>query len=97
MIKILNLKLVILLEYQYIKTFSQKAMFQVGVNKFLWLKNAPWTYIISNFNEQEIVEIKSNQKEFRVENVIKKVDNLNVKWKDYESTFNSWIDKRDLV
>ena len=39
MIKILNLKLVILLEYQNIKTFLQKAMFQIGVKKFLRLKN----------------------------------------------------------
>ena len=38
MIKILNLKLVILLEYQNIKTFLQKAMFQIGLKKFLWLK-----------------------------------------------------------
>ena len=35
MIKILNLKLVILLEYQNIKTFFQKAMSQIGLKKFL--------------------------------------------------------------
>ena len=35
MIKILNLKLVILLEYQNIKTFFQKAMFQIDLKKFL--------------------------------------------------------------
>ena len=34
-IKILNLKLVILLEYQNIKTFLQKAEFQIGLKKFL--------------------------------------------------------------
>ena len=34
-IKILNLKLVILLEYQNIKTFLQKATFQIGLKKFL--------------------------------------------------------------
>ena len=33
--KILNLKLVILLEYQNIKTFLQKVMFQIGLKKFL--------------------------------------------------------------
>ena len=38
MMKILNLKLVILLEYQNIKTFLQKAMFQIGLKKFLLLK-----------------------------------------------------------
>ena len=36
--KILNLKLVILLEYQNIKTFLQKALFQNDLKKFLWLK-----------------------------------------------------------
>ena len=33
--KDLNLKLVILLEYQNTKTFLQKAMFQIGLKKFL--------------------------------------------------------------
>ena len=35
MIKILNLKLMILLEYQNIKTFLQKTMLQIGLKKFL--------------------------------------------------------------
>ena len=39
LINILNLKLVILLEYQNIKTFLQKAMIQIGLRKFLWLKS----------------------------------------------------------
>ena len=34
-IKILNLRLMNLLEYQNIKTFFQKAMFQIGLNIFL--------------------------------------------------------------
>ena len=38
MIKILNLKLVILLEHQNIKINLLKAMFQIGLKKFLWLK-----------------------------------------------------------
>ena len=32
------LKLVMLLEYQNIKIFLQKAMFPIGLKKFLWLK-----------------------------------------------------------
>ena len=36
--KILNLKLVILLEYQNIKIFLQKVALQIGLKKFLWLK-----------------------------------------------------------
>ena len=35
MMKMLNLKLVILLQYQNIKTFLQKSMFQIGRKKFL--------------------------------------------------------------
>ena len=34
----LNSKSVIMLEYQNIKVFFQKAMFQTGLKKFLWLK-----------------------------------------------------------
>ena len=37
--KIRNLKLVILLEFQNIKTIWQKAMFQISLKKFLWLKS----------------------------------------------------------
>ena len=37
---------------------------------------------------------KTNQKGFRVKKVIKKKDNkLYVKWKSYDYSFNSWIDK----
>ena len=37
-------------------------------------------------------------KEFRIEKVIKrKGDKLYVKWKGYDSSFNSWIDKKDLL
>ena len=40
---------------------------------------------------------KSNQKEFRIEKVIKrKSDNLYVKWKGYDNSFNSSISKNDL-
>ena len=38
---------------------------------------------------------KTNQKEFRIEKVIKKKGNkLYVKWKGYDNSFNSWIDKK---
>ena len=41
---------------------------------------------------------KTNQKEFRIQKVIKKKENkLYVKWKGYDSSFNSWIDKKDLI
>ena len=41
---------------------------------------------------------KATQKEFRIEKVIKRKENkLYVKWKGYNNSFNSWIDKKDLI
>ena len=41
---------------------------------------------------------KTNQKWFRVENVIKRKSyELNVKWEGYDHSFNSWIDKKGTV
>ena len=38
---------------------------------------------------------KTNQKEFRAEKVIKrKGEKLCFKWKAYNNSFNSWIDKK---
>ena len=64
-----------------------------------------WTYVFNDLNGEEITGTfyekklqKTNQKEFRIEKVIKrKDDKLYVKWKGYNSLFNSWIDKKDLV
>ena len=61
-------------------------MFQVGLKNFFVIKNVkntvPWTYVISDFKGEEIIRTfyekelqKTNQKEFRVENVIKRKDN----------------------
>ena len=48
------------------------------------------------FYENEIQKI--NQKEFRVEKVIKeKGDKLYIKLKGYDNSFNSWIDKKGVV
>ena len=60
----------------------------------------PWTYIIiRNFwNVLQKRIAKNKSKEFRVEEVIKrKGDKLYVKWKGYDSYFNSWIGKKDTV
>ena len=65
----------------------------------------PWTYVINNVNEEEIVGTfydhelqKINQNEFRIEKVIKrKSDKLYVNWKGYDNSFNSWIDKKHKV
>ena len=63
----------------------------------------PWAYVINDlkeivgtFYEKELQ--KTNQQGFRIEKVIKKKgDKLYVKWKGYDSSFNSWIDKKDLI
>ena len=59
-----------------------------------------WTYVINNLNGEEIIRTfyekelqKTNEQEFRIE----KGDKLYVKWKGYDISFNSWIDKKDLV
>ena len=65
----------------------------------------PWTYVINDLNGEEIIGTfyekelpKTNQKKFRIEKVIKrKGDKLYVKWKGYDNSFNSRIDKKDLV
>ena len=70
------------------------------------IKNTvPWTYVINDLNGEEIIGTfyekelqKTNQKEFRIEKVLrKKGDKLYVKWKGYDNSFNSWINKKDLV
>ena len=62
-------------------------------------------YVISNLNGEEIIGTfyekelqKTNQKEFRTEKVIKnRATKLYVKWKRYDNSFNSWIDKKDVI
>ena len=70
------------------------------------IKNTvPWTYVINDLNGEEIIGIfyenelqKTDQKEFRIEKVLKKKgDKLYVKWKGYDNSFNSWIDKKGIV
>ena len=51
---------------------------------------------MGNFYEKELQ--KTNQREFRIEKVIKRKGNkLYVKWKGYNNSFNSWVDKKDLI
>ena len=41
------------------------------------------------------VRISKYKKEFKIEKVIKKKDDkLYVKWKGYDNSFNTWIDKK---
>ena len=70
------------------------------------IKNTvPWTYVINDLNGEKIIgrfyekELqKPNQKEFRIAKILKKKDDkLYVKWKGYDNSFNSWINKKDIV
>ena len=89
MIKILNLK----------KNWSEEVFVIKKVKN-----TVPWTYVINDLNGQEIIGTfydkelqKTNQQEFRIEKVIKrKEDKLYLKWKGYDSSFNSWIVKKNL-
>ena len=65
----------------------------------------PWTYVVSELNGEKIngsfyeKELqKTNEEKFRIEKILKrKDDKLYVKWKGYDSCFNSWIDKKSLI
>ena len=86
-----------------------KATLQIGLKKYLLLKKlkntVPWTYVINDLNDKEITGTfyekelqKTNQEEFRIEKLLKKKgDKIYVKWKGYDNSFNSRIDKKDLV
>ena len=77
----------------------------VADDSFIEYPEENWTYLINDLNCEEIKgsfyekELqKTNQKEFRIEKVIKKKgDKLYAKWKGYNNSFNSWIDKKDIV
>ena len=98
-----------MLEYQNTKTFLLKYTRKISRKTFLSISKikytVPWTYVISDLNGEPITgsfyekELqKTNQKEFRIEKVLKrKGDKLYVKWKGYNNSFNSWINKKDLV
>ena len=52
--------------------------------------------IAASFYEKELQ--KTNKKEFIIEKALKrKGDKLYVKWKGYDNSFSSWIDKKDIV
>ena len=65
----------------------------------------PRMYVINNLNREKIFGAfyrnelqKPNHKEFRTKKVIKKKDDkLYIKWKGYNNSFNSLIDKKGIV
>ena len=64
------------------------------------IKNiVPWAYVINYLNGEEVTgTFYKKELQFRIEKVIwRKGGKLYVKWKGYDNSFNSWIDKKDLV
>ena len=52
--------------------------------------------ITGRFYEKELQS--TNQQIFRIEKIIKRKGNkLYVKWKGYDDSFNSWINKKDIL
>ena len=97
--------------YNHVRICNYKNIFDKGhtpnsseevfvINK---VKNTvPWTYVINDLNGNTNIETfyekdqqKTNQQEFSIEKVIKKGEKFYVKWKVYDSSFNSCIDKND--
>ena len=87
----------------FAKGFTPNSSEEVFVIKKV--KNTvPWTYVVNDLKGEEIIGTfyekelkKTNQKEFRIEKAIKrKGDKLYVKWKGYDSSSNSWIDKKKI-
>ena len=100
-LKIVNIVRISKYKNIFAKNYAQNWSEEVFVIKKV--KNTlPWTYVISDLQGDEIVgtfykkELQiTNQKEFRVEKVIKrKGDKRYAEWKGYDNSFNSWVDKR---
>ena len=54
--------------------------------------------LLKYFMKNNCKKKKKNQEKLRSEKVIKwKDDKLDVKWKGYNNSFNSWIYKKDIV
>ena len=104
--KILNFKLLIMIEFQNKKrifakgctlNWSEEVLYSAKLNTMF--------HVIKDFNDEKTVETfcekelqKANQKEFRIEIIIKRKRNkLYVKCKSYDNSFNSCIGKKDIV
>ena len=84
----------------YTSNWSEEVFIVSKINN-----TVPWTYVISDMNGKDITgsfyekELQStNQQKYRIENIIKRKGNkLYVKWKEYNDSFNSWINKKDIL
>ena len=81
----------------YVPNSSEEVFIVNGIKN-----TVPWTYTITDLNGEKVIGTfyekelqKTNQKEFRIEKILKrKGDKLYVKWKRYDNSFNSWINKK---
>ena len=91
-------------EYQHTKTFLLKDILKIDRKNFLLLTKLKTlfrglillvTYMVNQllkvFMKKELQ--KPSQEKFRMEKVIKRKGD---KWKRYDNSFNSWIDKKEL-
>ena len=92
--KILNSKLVIVLEFQNIKTFLLKDTLQTGWKKFLLLEKLKIQFLGLMLLVNFLLEVfkkelqKTNQGKFRIEKILqRKGDTLYVKWTGYDKSF----------
>ena len=84
----------------YTQNWSEEAFMITKINDTVL-----WTYAISELNGEPINgsffenELQQTSREkFRIENLLKrKGDKLYVKWKGYDNSFSSWINKKDLA
>ena len=107
MVKIRNLKLVIMLEDQNIRMFFQKVTLQIGMNKFLWLKKLK--ILCCGYLLSVILMEKRLLEHFRKRNCKKQIKkNLELKKSSREKVINymlngkvtitnSWINKKHVV
>ena len=98
-----------MLGFQNTKTFLLKDALQIGQKKCLLLeklkKKVLWTYVVNDLIGEPIAGIiyekelqKTSQEKFRIEKVLKgKGDKMLIKWEGYDNSFNSWINKKDLI
>ena len=96
-----------MLEFLSTKKSLLNDILLIGQKNFLLLikLKIQLCYVINYLNGEEISESfyekelqKINQKDFRIEKILqKKGDKLYVKWKGYGNSFNSWINKKDIL
>ena len=74
----------------------EKKILYLGLSVINVISDLNGDDIIGSFYAKELQ--KTNQKEFRIEKVIKRTGKKSyVKWKRDSNSFNSWIGKKDLI